>query len=368
MGRTAIGWIVDVTTIGATLIYGLVCASTYKLAKKSGDRTERITGLVGLICMLVFGVFLLLPNIISVGAMATESYILFTIWSVLGFLFFRGILIRDKAAHFGRSIIVWIALLSFILLTSLIWMNQTSERTTNQAIVTIKAYYDAAGVMIPGEEEFITETLEGLHNSDVQNMGIVVGLFALALSMLITNYRLMSRRTREKEDELDIMRNTAYKDPLTGVKSKHAFTETEEKVNEKIRAGRMEKFAVIVCDVNGLKHINDTKGHKAGDEYICEACDIVCRVFDHSPVFRTGGDEFVVLATGSDFDNRESLMAKLNKIVEDNISLEKAVLSAGISVFVPGDDDKMHSVFVRADALMYERKKELKAKGAKTRE
>ena len=51
-----------------------------------------------------------------------------------------------------------------------------------------------------------------------------------------------------------------------------------------------------------------------------------------------------------------------------SVSLEKAVLSAGISVFVPGDDDRMRSVFVRADALMYERKKELKAKGAKTRE
>ena len=129
----------------------------------------------------------------------------------------------------------------------------------------------------------------------------------------------------------------------------------------------MELFCVAVCDVNGLKIVNDTKGHKAGDEYLREACMMVCKVFDHSPVYRTGGDEFVVIATGSDFEERYELLAELNKRVEDNIASGTAVIAAGISDFVAGQDKDLHSVMERADVLMYSRKKELKAMGSNSR-
>ena len=106
LGRTAIGWIVDVTTIGATIIYALVSASARKLAKARGDRTERWTGVIGFALMAFYLLYLLLPNLVSEGSMATESYFLFIVWTVLGFIYFRSILQRDHAQRFGKSLIV----------------------------------------------------------------------------------------------------------------------------------------------------------------------------------------------------------------------------------------------------------------------
>ena len=68
----------------------------------------------------------------------------------------------------------------------------------------------------------------------------------------------MSKRAIESEDQLGSIRNTAYRDPLTGVKSKLAYTERVNEINAGIQEGKKGIFSVVVCDVNGLKAVNDT--------------------------------------------------------------------------------------------------------------
>lgn len=72
-------------------------------------------------------------------------------------------------------------------------------------------------------------------------------------------------REKKQYEELLNTRLLAYKDALTGVKSKLAYAEFESKKNSDIENGRNLEFAVGVFDVNGLKEINDTLGHKRGD-------------------------------------------------------------------------------------------------------
>lgn len=73
LGRTAIGWIVDVTTLGATLIYGILSHGVYLHAKQEGRSTEKATGIAGIALMCCFMLLLLIPGLLPFHAMETES-------------------------------------------------------------------------------------------------------------------------------------------------------------------------------------------------------------------------------------------------------------------------------------------------------
>ena len=371
LGRTAIGWIVDVTTIGATIVYGFVSAAALKKSREQNDPVEKFTGGAGLILMIGFGLYLLVPNLFSSGSMEPVSYMLFTVWAILGFLFFRNILGKDRTHRFGNSIVVWIALLSLILFTSMVWMSQTMVASTEQAMGNIQAYYDSllGGASQNAElDRYVQAQLSQLHRTTAVSIVVVIVLFGIALASMLNNYSLMRKRAEESEAELGFVRTMANTDPLTGVKSKHAYAEAEKALNLQISEQEISAFAVVLCDVNGLKHVNDTQGHKAGDRYIQSACRLVCKTFQHSPVFRVGGDEFVVLLKGEDYEKRQELMTTLMQRSRDRIGTEEAVVASGISDYQPGADISVHDVYERADAEMYKNKKNLKEQGARTRD
>ncbi len=177
----------------------------------------------------------------------------------------------------------------------------------------------------------------------------------------IANVDEQVKREQGYAEAVNVVREIAYRDSLTGVKSKHAFTEAVDNIDKQIKEGFCPPFAIAVCDVNGLKKINDFQGHAAGDQFIKDSCMLVCKAFKHSPVYRIGGDEFVVLIEGEDYENRAQILAELNAIVEENHPLGKASVSVGISDFCKENDANLNQVLQRADELMYVRKKELKA-------
>lgn len=175
------------------------------------------------------------------------------------------------------------------------------------------------------------------------------------------------RREQRQQEELVSARYLAYTDPLTGVKSKHAYVEAEELMSRRISGGEVSAFGVVVFDLNGLKHINDTLGHETGDAYIVEASQLICRQFMHSPVYRIGGDEFLALLEGEDYDQRQSLVHSFDQLVESNLREGRVVISTGMAEYREGVDNDFQSVFERADVRMYRRKESLKSMGAVTR-
>lgn len=64
-------------------------------------------------------------------------------------------------------------------------------------------------------------------------------------------------------------------DALTHVKNKHAYLEVEARMDRQIMESRLAPFAIVMLDVNDLKRVNDTAGHQAGDQYLCDACRII---------------------------------------------------------------------------------------------
>lgn len=166
----------------------------------------------------------------------------------------------------------------------------------------------------------------------------------------------------EGSRQLGMVMTVAYKDPLTSVRNVNSYTEFKENIEVNIRNGKIREFAVVVFDLNDLKYVNDNLGHEAGDKYIKDGCTLICKTFTHSPVFRIGGDEFAAFLTNEDYNNRDELIYEFNSQVEDNLTNGGAVVSAGISVYDAEKDSGYDEVFARADVLMYDRKKELKAK------
>ena len=371
VGRTAIGWIVDVTTLGATMLYGFVSAATYKTAKKLGNNREKTTGLIGLVVMMIFGIYLMFPNIFGDALLETETYILCMVWTVIGLLYFRWIIKNDESRRFGKAIVVWITLLALVVFMAMVWSDRSDEKVTNESIHTIQDYYNGQAdeaFQSMDQDEFIHGQIDHIKRTDMINSLVITGLFVMALGAMLINHLSMEKWEKKAVEERDQAQETAFKDPLTGAKSKHAYLLSEHEYDLKIADGRARDFSVVVCDVNGLKVINDTLGHKAGDEYIRSACEMICDIYQHSPVYRIGGDEFVIVLEGRDYIIRKDLLIALHDRSVEHIGSGGVVVSAGMSDFRPGEDSCFHSAFERADELMYEEKKLLKSLGSITRE
>ena len=155
----------------------------------------------------------------------------------------------------------------------------------------------------------------------------------------------------------------AYRDSLTGVKNKTAYLEMIQQMDELTRLKRPQ-YAVVVFDINGLKVINDTLGHDFGDMLIRSSCQIICKVFRRSPIYRIGGDEFVALLENSDYEQYmellERLQTELDAYNKDPLNEIKVSIARGIAVFSEETDLTYHDVFQRADNAMYRNKEEMK--------
>ena len=147
-------------------------------------------------------------------------------------------------------------------------------------------------------------------------------------------------RLRAFED----MEAMVQEDALTGVGNRIAYEKLSLDIDRVIRDGIVPNIAVIFCDLNNLKPVNDTYGHEAGDAYLKKCCRTILSICAHSKVFRIGGDEFVVLLEGEDFDNRERLLLKLSGC--DSIA-------SGMAVFDPAADRTLQDTLKRADEAMY---------------
>ena len=214
------------------------------------------------------------------------------------------------------------------------------------------------------------------HYMTVGFSGIIMALFITfqmlfpfmpfyALGCLFATCAIHSFIYREKDIEhgraMENVNRKAFVDGLTGVKNKLAYLESLRELEMHAKENSYLGYGVVVFDLNGLKVINDTLGHEAGDEYLKSACRLICEIYKHSPVYRIGGDEFVVILKGSDFDNRELLKEQFDKTIDENRSKGSVVVSSGMAVFDPGIDESYTEVFIRADKKMYERKMALKA-------
>lgn len=222
-------------------------------------------------------------------------------------------------------------------------------------------------------ESVINEQIQGISEINSRTSKVLIGvtLLSVILFAIVLIHYLHKISKGEIEAERENSRtfmSMANTDSLTGIRNKHAYSEYEGRINQQIQNGEIkEKLAVLVCDINGLKHVNDTKGHAAGDQLIKDACSLICKHFKHGAVFRVGGDEFTVVLNENGFESLNETLDGINKVIEENIKEDKVVVAIGYST-ITEDDKEVHDIFERADRMMYERKKQLKEMGSKSRD
>ena len=184
--------------------------------------------------------------------------------------------------------------------------------------------------------------------------------------------KILIRSMRSEQDSLkkrlEEVVKRANNDPLTGVKNITAYTEAVGELTRKIADKEEPEFAIVMCDVNHLKSINDTFGHQMGDRYIKNCSKLICKTYAHSPVYRIGGDEFAIILTGEDYAKRNELIDDIGeRIVKardiDSIENGKASLAVGMSVFNPYTDFSVATVAKRADDSMYVNKRMMEYDG-----
>lgn len=177
LGRTAISWIVDVTTVGATIAYAYTSTAAYKAAKHQDNKLVIASGKAGLVISLIFALYFLVPNLLAVTTLSTESYLILSAWGILGFLFFAWIFRRDDERRLGRSTVTWVVLLVLIIFTSTVWLRQSTE----------------AAFLRRDSLDFI--------NYLTRNILIEVALILAALGLLFYIYSLMQKREKQIEVE-----------------------------------------------------------------------------------------------------------------------------------------------------------------------
>ena len=211
LGRTAIAWIIDVNTIGATIDYSYTSLVTIITARQLGKELPRITGTIGCVVSLIFFLYFMVPNVWTVSAMSTESYLILICWSILGFMFFRYIFQRDdEQRRFGKSTISWIALLFLIFFTSMLWVREATSDAAQTVLGNLSEYYteefNEHGIPPTDKEKedsqfYLQGQMDIVSESLTRHNFMQMGLITIALFIMFNIYNLMMKRERNMEME-----------------------------------------------------------------------------------------------------------------------------------------------------------------------
>lgn len=208
-----------------------------------------------------------------------------------------------------------------------------------------KSLYAAMSIVLIGI------LLQEVFGGDIRTAYISMTLGA---SMLFIHYVEFAQL--DAEDHINKQRELLRRDTLTGLFNRYAYSKELKKYD---KTGTLpDDLAAFSIDINGLKAANDTQGHAAGDELICASANIINNVFDdYGLCFRTGGDEYIVLAH-ADREKAEELISQLISEADawNGKLIHNLSLSAGYALASDHKGVSAEKLVVFADKGMYAEK------------
>lgn len=181
---------------------------------------------------------------------------------------------------------------------------------------------------------------------------------------------LLANKLYQKVSELETanarLHNLSLTDDLTGLNNRRGFMLlAEELLKYARRTGH--RICLLYMDLDGLKRINDTFGHPAGDDALIQTAHILTKTFREADVIaRLGGDEFGVLAMDTAESNVEAILARVEEHLKtynaQSNSRYRLSLSLGVIALDPNSTQTMEELLSQADATMYSQKQDRKQK------
>jgi diguanylate cyclase (GGDEF)-like protein len=186
----------------------------------------------------------------------------------------------------------------------------------------------------------------------------LTAIMALTLAAAVSGHRASARDLRSLSVEMEQL---ALTDELTGLRNRRGFLVLADQALRMARR-TSAKCALVFADLDGLKQVNDTRGHAAGDALITDAARVFGEVFRESDVVaRVGGDEFAVFAVLDEHDGagavEERLAAAIERFNAQAVPSLRISMSIGIEELQSRGDVPLDALLSRADRAMYERKR-----------
>ena len=206
---------------------------------------------------------------------------------------------------------------------------------------------NAMNVVSDGIETLVHEVSPGIEmNLSKEETG---GLYKDEINELGDKIQSLENRLSE---QISFVRSQAYVDGLTGLGNRTAYEDRVKQLDDEIRH-QTASFSVALFDMNGLKEINDRRGHTQGDHAIAALAAALKQVFTDEKLYRIGGDEFLVIFDSAPADIQAQL-EEIDRLLKQNAGVTAA---SGYAAFAPGSDTSYREVFMRADNAMYDVKK-----------
>lgn len=253
--------------------------------------------------------------------------------------FFGWMLVIDDQNRYLHGPLYFIYVIVYLLIVALVIYNfftygNTFRRKNRASLYAIMAFL-LVGIF--------------LQEASVFNVRTAYLTMAVGACLLFIHYTEFSQL--KSDDSFSIQHLQLMTDPLTGVKSRYAYSE----MLKSYESGHpiSQDLVVFSVDVNGLKIVNDTLGHEAGDELICGAADCI-RLVMEGECFRTGGDEFIVL-THIGKQQAQNIIDKLKRETQkwSGTLVKHLCLAAGYATALDHPGFTAEELIRKSDLKMY---------------
>ncbi len=266
------------------------------------------------------------------------------IYEFLSIFFGWNFIITDGVYQHGPFYVIYLIIctISILYVAASFYYFIKSHRRGNLFSLILITTFTFAGILL---QEFLPSS------------GIKTVMLGLTLGSFLLFIHYVFFTSEKKQEELNEKEKMLKEDPLTGLDNRYSYNIELNKNNRLTSLN--DELIIFVCDINYLKKVNDSLGHEAGDELIIAGGKILLSVFSpYGKCFRTGGDEFVIIANLKKGKEKE-LIRKINEETSkyNGVNIHGFSMSIGYAKHTDYPSLNFEKLVNAADENMYTIKK-----------